>query len=200
MTASPDSQLLERPQDIITESFSSATANGVLSEADVLSLAFIQAPSTPPRTPKDPTSPPPAPRRMPVVMTFPPRSTRQSSTYRAHATPDVSSIVAVGESRNRGRSDVVDSGTLNTRMAKLVECSEGKSPDLSGSAHVAQQSRDMQPQLVQRADVNDLPGWTANADRRDFAAERIAGMLFSVPEFPAKWGPSCDSHAAPTGM
>ena len=186
MTASPDSQLLEPPQDIITESLDSATANGVLSEADVLSLAFIQAPSTPPRTPKDPSSPPPAPRRMPVVMTFPPRSTRQSSTCRAHATQDVSSILAVGESSSRGRIDVVDSGTLNTRMAKLVECSEGKSPDLSGSAHVAQQSRDMQPQLVQRADVNDLPGWTANADRRDSAAERIAGMHFGVPEFPAK--------------
>ena len=131
-------------------SCNSATADAVLSEVDVLPLALLPAPSTPPRTPRERSSPPPAPRMI----------------------------------SNR-RVGIMDCGTLNTRMGKLVECNEDTSPDLSGSAPVTLHSRDMQPQLVKRAIVEDVPRWTASADRRDSAAKRIAEMQFGVPEFPA---------------
>ena len=180
--------------------FNSATADGALSEADVLSLAFMPAPSTPPRTPRVPSSPPPAPRRTSVVANFPPGGLRQSSERQAHASQDVSSIVAVGESSGRGQIDVVDVGTLNTRMTKLVECGNNTKQDLSGSPHVALHFRDIQPQLLDRANMIEPLEWMASAERRDYAAEGIAEFHLGVPEFPATQGPFCRSHAAPTSM
>ena len=163
-------------------------------------LAFMPAPSTPPRTPKVPSSPPPAPRRTSVVANFPPGGLRQSSERQAHASEDVSSIVAVGESSGRGRIDVVDVGTLNTRMTKLVERGKDTKQDLSGSPHVALPFRDIQPQLLDRANVIEPLEWTASADRRDYAAEGIAEFHLGVPDFPATQGPFCGSNAATTSM
>ena len=175
-----------------------AREDGASSEADVLSLAFMPAPSTPPRTPRVPSSPPPAPRRTSVVANFPPGGLRQSSERQAHASEDVSSIVAVGESSGRGQIDVVDVSTLNTRMTKLVECGNNTKQDLSGSPHVALPFRDIQPQLLDRANMIEPLEWMASAERRDYAAEGIAEFHLGVPEFPPAQRPFCRSHAAPT--